>query len=377
MAKLKVGLVGGGGPGNFFGHVHKRAISLDHSRELVAGALRSDPDAAMAAAGEYDIQGYPSYQAMLDACTAGDLDLDYVTVVTPNHAHYEPSKAFVEAGIPVLCEKPMTMTVEEAEDLQRAVTGSGVPFILAHTYTGHPMMMLAREMVRQGKIGEVRKIEAWYNQGWLATALEQEDQQQAAWRTDPARTGISNCGGDIGTHAFIGATWTTGLAVERVSARLNVFVEGRVLDDDFNVIGELENGGTLIVTATQIAIGYKNDTGFRIYGTGGSLEWHQERAESLLVRTGEVDETYWLGANYGYFPESVASYLRVPSGHNEDFFPALANLHGSMERAIRRGRGEDAPEPFGHPGVAEGVAGMRFVRAAVESSKRQGAWTDL
>ena len=239
------------------------------------------------------------------------------------------------------------------------------------------MMMLAREMVRQGKIGTVRKIEAWYNQGWLATALEADGQQQAAWRTDPARTGISNCGGDIGTHAFIGATWVTGLAVKRVSARLNIFVEGRPLDDDFNVIGELENGGTLIVTATQIAIGYKNDTGFRIYGSEGSLEWHQERAESLLVRTGEVDETYWIGAGFSFLPESVASYLRVPSGHHEDFFEALANLHGSMERAVRRGKGEDAPEPYDHPGVTEGVAGMRFVKAAVDSSAAQGAWTDV
>jgi len=377
MAKLRVGLVGGGGPGNFFGHVHKRAIALDSTRELVAGALRSEPAAALEAAGEYDIEGYADYQAMVAAWTKGDLALDYVTVVTPNHAHYGPAKACLEAGVPVLCEKPMTMTVEEAEDLARIATDKGVPFVLAHTYTGHPMMMLAKELVREGRIGEIRKIESWYNQGWLATALEEEGLQQAAWRTDPSRTGISNCGGDIGTHAFVAATWVSGLSVERVSARLNVFVDGRVLDDDFNAIGELSNGGTVIITTTQIAIGYKNDCGFRMYGSEGSLEWHQERAESLLVRTGEVDETYWTGANFGFFPESIASYLRVPSGHHEDFFEALANLHGTMERLVRRRNGEEAPEPFDHPGVAEGVAGMRFVSAAVESSRNQGKWTDL
>jgi len=377
MAKLKVGLIGGGGPGNFFGHVHKRAIAFDNSRELVAGALRSDPEQALAAAGEYEVEGFSDYQSMLEAATIGKLDLDYVTIVTPNHAHYAPAKAFLEAGIPVLCEKPITMTVEEAADLQSIVDAKGVPFILAHTYTGHPMMMLAKEMVRQGKIGEVRKVEARYNQGWLATALEKEGLQQAEWRTDPAKTGISNCGGDIGTHAFIAATWVSGHSVARVSARLNSFVDGRELDDDFNVIGELDNGGTALITATQIAIGYKNDNGFRIYGSRGSLEWHQERAESLLVRTGEVDETYWIGANYSFFPETIGSYLRVPSGHQEDFFAALANLHCTMERTIRRSRGEEAPEPFDHPGVAEGVAGMRFVAAAVSSSAAKGAWTDL
>lgn len=377
MGKLRVGLIGGGGPGNFFGHVHKRAIALDNSRELVAGALRSDPEAAMAAAADYDVTGYASHEALLEAVQGGEEPLDYVTIVTPNFAHYEPARAFLDAGIPVLCEKPITMTVEEAEDLQRRVEANDVPFVLAHTYTGHPMMMLARELVRQGRIGQVRKIEAFYNQGWLATALEREGLQQAEWRTDPDRTGISNCGGDIGTHAFIAATWVSGHSVKRVSARLNTFVEGRSLDDDFNVVAELDNGGTALITATQIAVGYKNDHGLRIFGSDGSLEWRQERAESLLLRTGEVDETYWIGGNFSFFPDSVASYLRLPSGHHDDFFGALGNLHTSLERTIRRRRGEDVPEAFDHPGVTEGVSGMRFVRAAVDSSANGGAWTDV
>ena len=378
MSKLKVGMIGGGGPDSFFGMVHNRAIALDASRELVAGALRSNPEAAMRAADDYGIEGYPTYQALLEAVQSGEQALDYVAIVTPNFAHYEPAKAFLQAGIPVLCEKPVTMTVAEACDLAQLVERQQVPFVLAHTYTGHPMMMLAKEMIHRGEIGQVRKVVSWYNQGWLATALEQTGQQQASWRTDPARTGISNCGGDIGTHAFIAATWVTGLAVKRVSARLNTFVEGRVLDDDFNVIGELENGGTALITATQIAVGYRNDNGFRVFGTTGSIEWHQERAECLLVRHGDGrDITYWIGAEFD-LPASVASYLRVPSGHHEDFFPALANLHTTIERLIRTRRGEqDVPTAFPHPSVQEGVAGMKFVAAAVESSNNSGAWTQV
>ena len=377
MTKLKAGIIGGGGPGAFFGPVHLRAASLDGTREVTAGALRSRPDASMEAAGEWSIAGYPDWQAMIDAWKAGDLPLDYAIIVTPNNVHFGPAKACLEAGLAVMCEKPMTMTVEESEELGALVNKTGVPFVLAHTYTGHPMMMLARELVADGTIGEVRKVEAWYMQGWLASALEQEGQQQAAWRTDPNTTGISNCGGDIGIHAFIAATWVSGQPVTRVSARLNSFVEGRELDDDFNVIAELGNGGTAIITATQIATGYKNDNGFRVFGSKGSLEWHQEAAEKLLVRRGNHDEVYWLGGNFDFFPEAVASYLRVPAGHHEDFFEALANLHGTLERQIRGGRGESAPAPYPHPGVAEGIAGMRFIRAAVDSSKNQGAWTSV
>ncbi len=378
MQKLKVGMIGGGGSGNFFGGVHRRCIAFDATRCLVAGALRSDPDAAMDAAEMIGVVGFPDWRGMLAACIEGDLKLDYVTIVTPNFAHFEPAKAFVDAGIPVLCEKPMTMTVEEAKVLREAVEQKDVPFVLAHTYTGHPMLMLAREMIAAGDIGEVRKLESWYTQGWLAGALEKEGVQQATWRTDPKKAGISCCGGDIGTHAFVDATWTTGVGVKRVSARLNTFVKGRPLDDDFNVIAELDNGGTAIITATQIAMGYKNDNGLRIYGTKGSIEWHQERAECLVVKREERDETYWLGTNYSFFPESVGSYLRVPAGHMEDFFEALSNLHCTMERQVRIRNGEeDVPSPYAHPGVNEGVSGMRFVEAAVQSNESQGDWVDM
>lgn len=379
MKKLKVGMIGGGGPGSFFGKMHLRAIAMDGTRELVAGALRSTPESSMAAAGEWGIQGYPDYAAMIAACRAGDLELDYVTIVTPNHAHFAPAKACLEAGIPLMCEKPMTFTVPESEELVKLVEANDIPFVLAHTYTGHPMMMAAKEMIAKGDIGEIRKVETWYNQGWLAEAIEvgPDAVQQAAWRTDPGRAGLSNCGGDIGTHAFMAATWLTGLTIERLRARLNRFVSDRLLDDDFNVIGELSNGGTVVMTTTQIGIGHKNDHGFRIFGTKGSLEWHQEQAERLIHQTGDHDRIYWLGTGASIFSDTVSSYLRAPAGHHEDFLEALANLHGSLERSIRSRRGEDVPAPFPHPGVQEGLSGMRFVRAAVESSAADMAWIAL
>ena len=377
MKKLKVGMIGGGGAGNFFGMVHRRAIEMDTTREVVAGALRRHPKAAMEAAEAWGIEGFSDYRAMLDAWTSGKLELDYVTIVTPNDAHFGPAMACVKAGLPVMCEKPMTFSVKEARALAAAVRRKKLPFGLAHTYTGHPMMMLAKAFVKRGDIGDIRKIESWYTQGWLAEAIEKSGQQQASWRTDPKRTGISNCGGDIGTHAFVAATWVSGLSVKKVSARLNTFVKGRVLDDDFNVIAEMSNGATAIITATQIAIGHKNDNGFRLFGSKGSLEWHQEAAEHFVLNTGDCDRTYWLNGG-SFFPADVASYLRLPGGHNEDFLEALANLHGTLERKIRRRNGEkNIPAPFDHPGVDEGVAGMEFVAAAVASSKRKGAWTPV
>ena len=377
MKKLQVAMIGGGGEGSFFGAVHRRAIAFDDTREVVAGALRSQPEAAMQAAADWGIRGYPDYPSMIEDIQQGRLQIDYVTIVTPNHQHFKPAKACIEAGIPVVCEKPMTMTVDEAEELARLVEQKNTPFVLAHTYTGHPMMMYARELVATGEIGEIRKIESWYNQGWLADKLEDAGVQQAGWRTDPQKAGLSNCGGDIGTHAMVAATWTSGLEVKNVSARLNSFVQGRLLDDDFNVLAQMSNGATALIWATQIAVGYKNDNGFRLFGSKGSLEWHQERAEKLLLRQGNCDQTYWLGANFDFWPESVASYLRVPAGHHEDFFEALANLHCTMERQLRRNRGENTPAPYPHPDVRTGVAGMRFVAAAVNSSRQQGAWTEV
>lgn len=376
MEKLRVGMIGGGGPQNFFGGVHRRAIYLDGTRELVAGALRRNPDDSINAAKELGINGYPDYKAFLDASSKEKLD--YVTIVTTNDAHFAPAKLCIEKGIPVLCEKPMTLTIDEAKELDKVVKSKKVPFVLAHTYTGHPMVMFARELVKNKDIGEVRKVESWYYQGWLSGRTEEAGVKQAEWRVDPKRAGISCCGGDIGTHAHMAVRWVTGLEVVKVSAKLNTFVKGRELDDDFNVTGELENGGITLITATQIAIGYRNDNGFRIFGTKGSIEWHQERAECLVVKKGRTDEIYWIGANFDYFPASIKPYLRVPAGHHEDFFEALANLHLTMEFKVRRLNGEkNIPEPYSHPGAYDGLQGMLFLESAVKSSKSNSTWVDV
>jgi len=374
MRKLKVGMIGGGG--GFFGKVHHRAISLDATREVVAGALHQDPALCEKFAGEWGVAGYPDYQAMIADWKAGNLELDYVTIVTPNFLHAEQAVACLEAGLPVMCEKPMCYTLKEATDLKAlAKRKKNVPFALSHTYTGHQMMMLARELIKQGKIGDIRKIETYYNQGWLATLLEKEGNQQASWRTNPKMSGISGCGGDIGTHALINALWTTGLGLKKVSAKLTA-LKGRALDDDFNVFGELSNGATLVLTATQIAIGHKNDNGFRIYGSKGSIEWAQEQAEELHFLDGATRVTYYQNSFVAETPDIVKSYGRIPSGHHEDFLEALGNLHTSLERKIRVIKGEkDVPPAYDHPGIDEGVLGMKFLTAAVNSSKKKGAWT--
>jgi len=376
MRKLKVGMIGGGG--GFFGKVHHRAISLDATREVVAGALHQDPAMCAKFADEWGVVGYPDYKTMIADWKAGKLELDYVTIVTPNFLHAEQALACLDAGLPVLCEKPLCYTLDEALALKAmAKKRKKVPFALSHTYTGHPLMMFARELIKQGKVGEIRKVETYYNQGWLATLVEKSGNQQAAWRTNPKMSGISGCGGDIGTHALINALWTTGLGLKKVSARLTA-LPGRVLDDDFNVFGELSNGATLVLTASQIAIGHKNDTGFRIFGSKGSLEWMQERSEELHFYDGNIGTTYYQNIPVPEMPDVLKSYGRIPAGHHEDFFEALANLHTSLERKIRAIKGEqNVPPSYDHPGIDEGVLGMKFLQAAVTSSKKKGAWTKV
>jgi predicted dehydrogenase len=378
--KLRVGMVGGGGPGNFFGAPHRRAILMDNSADLIAGALRSSAQGSLESARELFIpRGYPDYQTMVrEETKLGDERIDYCTVVTPNDSHHPVAKAFVEAGIPVLCEKPLTLTLDEAVDLAKAVKKANVPFVVAYSYTAFQMVMLAREMVRNGDVGQVRKVEAWYPQGWLASQLEAEGQQQASWRVDPAKSGASGCGGDIGTHAYEFVRFVAGLTAKRVQARLKTFVPGRRLDDDFTVFAELDNGGIATVAASQVTIGAQNDNGFRIIGDKATLEWTiTDHTHLRLARAGQPLTVYRLGAEYDYFPASVKPYLRMPSGHPEGFHEALANLHRSMEYQIRRGRGEPCPDPYPLPNVEDGVAGMAFIDAAVRSSRDGGAWTDV
>jgi predicted dehydrogenase len=379
--KLKVGMVGGGGPANFFGAPHRRAILMDNAAELTAGALRSKPDESIESAKELHFtRGYGDWKSMIEAeakMPVGER-IDYVTIVTPNDAHFGPADAAAAAGIGVLCEKPLTTTLDEAKRLQKTVGSKGTPFVVAYTYVGFPMVMFARTLVQDGAIGEVRKVEAWYPQGWLATKLEADNQKQAAWRVDPSKAGASGCGGDIGTHAYEFVRFVAGRQATRLRGRLKAFVPGRALDDDFTVLAELDNGGIATIAASQITIGAQNDNGFRVSGTTGTLEW-SITDHNVLKRYagGQPVQLYRLGAEYGYFPGSVKPYIRVPSGHPEGFHEALANLHRTLEWTIRGRRGEKVPTPFEHPGILDGVAGMAFVEAAVASSEQDGAWVDV
>ncbi len=379
--KLRVGMVGGGGPSNFFGAPHRRAILMDNAAELTAGALRSKPDESIESAKELFIpRGYGDWRSMIQAEAAlpASERIDYITIVTPNDAHFGPAEAAVNAGIGVLCEKPLTTTFEEAKALQAAVAKTGTPFVVAYTYTGFPMVMLAKELVKDGAIGEVRKVEAWYPQGWLASKLEAEGQKQAAWRVDPKKAGASGCGGDIGTHAYEFVRFVAGLTATKVRARLKTFVPGRALDDDFTVLAELNNGGVATIAASQITIGAQNDNGFRVSGTKGTLEWSiTDHTVLKHYEGGQPLKLYRQGAEYGYFPASIKPYLRLPSGHPEGFHEALANLHLSLQLAIRAKLGETVPAPFPHPGIVEGAAGMAFIEAAVSSSNADGAWADV
>jgi predicted dehydrogenase len=379
--KLRVGMVGGGGPNNFFGGPHRRAILMDNEAELTAGALRSDAQGSIESAKElFFTRGYPDYQTMFreEAALPEGERIDYVTIVTPNDSHFAIAKAALEAGIPVLCEKPLTITLEESQDLVRLARSGELPFTVAYSYTGLPMVMLARELVRSGEIGEIRKVEAWYPQGWLAGRTEDEGVQQAEWRVDPSKAGASGCGGDIGTHAYEFVRFAAGLTATQVQARLHTFVPGRRLDDDFSVFARLNNGAIATITASQVTIGAQNDNGFRVIGDKGRVEWSMLDHNSLcLYKSGAPVSVYRLGAEYDYFPESVKPYIRVPSGHPEGFHEALANLHKTIHLMIRRRMGEQTAEPYPHPDVVDGAAGMAFIEAAVRSSENDGRWTDV
>jgi len=377
--KLRAGMVGGGGPANFFGGPHRRAILMDNTGELTAGALRSNPEAALAAADELHFtRGYRTWDEMISKEAKRDDRIDYVTIVTPNDAHFGPAEAAAKAGIAVLCEKPLVMNMQEARALRQAVKQSGVPFVVAYTYTAFPMVMLAKTLVADGAIGDIRKVEAWYPQGWLATKIEEEGLQQAVWRVDPKKSGASGCGGDIGTHAYEFIHYVTGLTAKRLRARLRTFVPGRSLDDDFTVLAELDNGAAATIAASQVTIGAQNDNGFRVIGDKGTLEW--SILDHLCLKHyegGQPVRIYRLGVEYDYIPASIKPYIRVPSGHPEGFHEALANLHRCLEFQIRRKLGESAPDALPLPGIDDGVAGMAFIEAAVKSGQQDGEWVEV
>jgi predicted dehydrogenase len=386
---LNVGLIGGGG-GAFIVQPHQRAIHFDGTRRVTAAALHPDPKVAMDEAENWDypIQGYTSYDEMITEemkKPAGER-IDYALIVTPNHVHFDPAMKCIEAGIPVFCEKPLTVTLDESDKLVAAVKAKNIPFGVAHTYLGHWTSRFSRFIVTSGLIGDVRWVDSYYLQGWLAGRTEDTGSMQAEWRVDPKRAGASCCGGDIGTHALMQLRYVTGLDVTKVQAHLEVFVGGRQLDDHFTTYCHLSNGGRALVRATQIAIGHKNDLGIEVNGTKGSLAWRQEEPEEIVIRLpDQPDRVYYRGAisaNDGFLgdlPEDLMAEPNIPPGHPEAFHDAFARLHRCFEADVRA---YADGKPFSCDGskyanVEDGRMGIAYVDAAVASSSAGGAWKDI
>jgi predicted dehydrogenase len=382
--KLRMAIVGGG-QGSFIGRVHVTAAVLDNRAALVAGALSSDPARAKASAADYDIdpeRAYGSFQEMFAAERAlpSDRRIDFVSIATPNHMHFPVAKAAVEAGFHVVCDKPLTLTLAEAEELAKLVAKSPVVFAVTHNYTGYPLVRQARQMILAGELGEIQAIRSEYIQGWLRTRLESEGQKQAAWRTDPTKSGAAGCFGDIGTHAYNLGRYMTGLLPESISAHLVTFVPDRSLDDYGHAVIRYQGGALGTVTASQISHGRENDLRIQIDGTLGSLEWHQEEPNKLLVRhNGKPHMIYTRDPNAPFMNDSGRAACRLPSGHPEAFFEAFANVYraafDAMAAAATGGSFERKDTVY--PNIHDGVEGMHFIEQSVASSKANGAWLPL
>ena len=374
--KLRYAMVGGG-PGAFIGAVHRMAAELDGTMELVAGAFSSSTEKSQQAGRELFLDPsrvYPSWQAMIEAEAARTEDrIDFVSIVTPNFLHHPVAKAALEAGLHVVCDKPMTMTVEEAEDLCRTVTRTGKVFALTHNYTGYPMVKQARDMVRSGELGAIRKVVVEYPQGWLSTLLEATGQKQASWRSDPARAGASSALGDIGTHCENLVHYITGLEMKELVADLGTVVEGRALEDDASVLIHYKGGARGVLYCSQISQGEENALKVRIYGADAGLEWRQEFPTWLWVRSQDGPEKIYKNGN-GYATPSAQAATRLPSGHPEGFIEAFANIYREAEKAIRAAA-EGRTVETDYPTAQDGARGVHFIHTAIRSSQERG-WVD-
>jgi len=375
--RLRYGMVGGG-EGAFIGAVHRHAMALDHRYDFAAGALSSTPEKARrsgAALGLPDDRNYPTWEAMLEGELARPADerIDLVVIVTPNHVHYPVAKAFADAGIHVVSDKPLVHTREQAEDLVATVARTGVVFGVTYNYTGYPMVKEARALIRDGAIGKLRKVIVGYHQGWLATKLEDEGAKQAEWRTDPARSGAAGAIGDIGSHAENLVATVTGLEIEAICADLTTFVPGRRLDDDGNLLLRFAGGARGVLVASQIEIGHENDLMLQVYGETGALSWRQEDPNALWHAPLDAPVRLLRRGN-GYLGADAQRFTRLPSGHPEAFFEAFANVYVEVAGAIERhARGED---PAGdYPTVADGARGVRFIERTVASAASDAKWT--
>jgi predicted dehydrogenase len=367
----------GGGQGAFIGAVHRMAARLDDRFELVAGVFSSDSSRSAASAVEFHVspdRSYPDYRTMAERETARSDGIDAVAVVTPNHLHHDPVRAFLDAGIHVLCEKPMTTTLAQAEDIVAAVKKSGCVFGLAHTFSCYPMVRHARAMLNAGELGRIRMIQAEYPQEWLSTALETSGNKQAEWRTDPQRSGPGGCVGDIGTHAIHLAEFVTGLRCQALAAELTTFVPGRRLDDNANMLLRFTGGARGSLWASQVAIGNENGLRLRVYGERASLEWLQEQPNQLRIARLQAPP-YIISRGGSGAGREASMATRVPAGHPEGYIEAFAQLYLEFASLIEsRRRGEETAAEHPLPTAADGVRGVRFIEAAIASGREGAAW---
>ncbi len=369
----------GGGRGAFIGAVHRVAAIMDGHAELVAGAFSSDAVRSKLSGADLLLDHtrvYGSYREMAEAEAAMPKEkrLDFVAIVTPNHQHFEVASLFLKAGFNVVCDKPVTFDMAQAKKLRAIVNRTKKVFVLTHNYTGNAMVKQAREFVRDGTLGKIRKIVVEYPQGWLADAVERTGQKQASWRTDPKRCGVAGCMGDLGTHADNLARYITGLETEELCADLTTFVKGRRLDDDGNVLVRYKGGAKGILHASQICVGDENNLNIRVYGTLASLEWHQEHPNELAVKFVDKPRQIWRRGN-SYIGDEAKRFTRLPFGHQEAYLEAFANIYREAFRAIiAEVEGRPIPRKLDYPTVDDGIKGMAFIDAVVKSSRLGARW---
>ena len=378
MTQIRYGMVGGG-PGAFIGGVHRAAAAVDGGYELVSGSFSSDPAKSRQTGKQLGLDGdrvYSDFREMALVEATREDGIEAVVIVTPNHLHYEVAKVFLEAGIHVICDKPLTTSVEDADELVRLTTERGLVFVVTYNYTGYPMIKEARERVSAGALGTIRKVVVEYSQGWLSTLLEAEGHKQAEWRGDPERAGPSSALGDIGTHAFNLMHYVTGLEVRRLFADLGTVLEGRALEDDAVVLLDLEDGVRGVMMVSQIATGERNHILLRVYGADAALHWSQEDPDRLrMVDSGGTETVLFRGGDVG--PHATRA-TRLPGGHPEGFIEAFANIYREAAAAIRgvdavTGSSGVTPD---FPTVQDGALGVDFIFRAIESDRDQ-AWVKM
>lgn len=380
--KLKMGMIGGG-PGAFIGSIHRLASTMDGEIELVAGAFSSDPSKSKQTGEHLHLSPeriYESFEDMLEkeSQMPPGVRIDLVSIVTPNYLHFKPAKLALEKGFHVVLDKPMTLNLEEAKALKLAAKSAGKYFCLTHTYTGYPMVKEARQQVLSGNLGKIRKVVSTYPQGWLSTFVEGTDNKQAAWRADPAKTGIANCMGDIGTHAFNLAEYVSGLKVLALCADINTMVRGRALDDDGAAFLKFDSGASGLLYASQIMAGEENDISIKVYGEKGGLEWKQSDCNSLVMKWLDKPSQV-LRAGSSYLSSFAKHNTRTPPGHPEGYLEAFANHYRNFALCVKAQMDDviSKEEWLDFPGIEEGVRGMAFIENAILSGKSNNKWINF